>query len=118
MMKLAIVRRDLRHRLLRQSIEDMKRLSLIYSSSCPNYGPVKRMLEEIGLVFEEIKQDSDELFKDDLYYEWYNNDRNVMNSVGMERFSDHVDCLGHPWAGLDELMAEQQRHAPGADGRD
>ena len=35
----------------------MKRLSLIYSSACPKYEPVKRMLEEIGLVFKEINQD-------------------------------------------------------------
>ena len=36
----------------------MKRISLIYSSSCPNYEPIKRMLEEIGLVFKEINQDN------------------------------------------------------------
>ena len=34
----------------------MKRISLIYSSSCPNYEPAKRMLEEIGLAFKEINQ--------------------------------------------------------------
>lgn len=38
---------------------------------------------------EEIKQQGAEPFKDDLYYAWYNNDRNLMNSVGMERFHDH-----------------------------
>ena len=36
----------------------MKRLSLIYSSSCPNYELVKRVLEEIGLAFKEINQDN------------------------------------------------------------
>ena len=36
----------------------MKRISLIYSSSCPNYEPAKRMLEEIGLAFKEINQDN------------------------------------------------------------
>ena len=36
----------------------MKRLSLIYSSSCPNYAPIKQMLEEIGFKFIEINQDS------------------------------------------------------------
>jgi len=34
----------------------MKRFSLIYSGSCPNYEPVKRMLEEISLAFKEINQ--------------------------------------------------------------
>ena len=37
---------------------NMKRLSLICSSACPKYEPVKRMLEEIGLVFKEINQDN------------------------------------------------------------
>jgi len=35
----------------------MKSLALIYSSSCPNYKPIKQMLEEIGLEFIEINQD-------------------------------------------------------------
>ena len=35
----------------------MKRLSLIYASSCPNYKPIRQMLEEIGLAFIEINQD-------------------------------------------------------------
>jgi len=35
----------------------MKRLSLIYTSSCPNYKPIRQMLEEIGLAFIEINQD-------------------------------------------------------------
>ncbi len=35
----------------------MKRLSLIYASSCPNYKPIRQMLEEIGLTFIEINQD-------------------------------------------------------------
>lgn len=39
-------------------MEDLKRLSLIYSSSCPNYEPVKRMLEGIGLAFKKINQDN------------------------------------------------------------
>ena len=37
--------------------EDMKSLVLIYSSSCPNYKPTRKMLEEIGLAFIEINQD-------------------------------------------------------------
>ena len=36
----------------------MKRFSLIYSGSCPNYKPIKRMLEETGLIFKEINQDN------------------------------------------------------------
>jgi hypothetical protein len=36
----------------------MKSLALIYSSSCPNYKPIREMLEEIGLAFIEINQDS------------------------------------------------------------
>ena len=36
----------------------MKNLALIYSSSCPNYKPTRQMLEEIGLAFIEINQDS------------------------------------------------------------
>ena len=39
-------------------VESVKRISLIYSSSCPNYEPAKRMLEEIGLAFKEINQDN------------------------------------------------------------
>ena len=35
----------------------MKRLSLIYTSSCPNYEPIRQMLKEIGLAFMEINQD-------------------------------------------------------------
>ena len=35
----------------------MKSISLIYSSSCPNYKPTRLMLEEIGLAFIEINQD-------------------------------------------------------------
>ena len=35
----------------------MKSLTLIYSSSCPNYKPTRQMLEEIGLAFIEINQD-------------------------------------------------------------
>ena len=35
----------------------MKSISLIYSSSCPNYKPTRQMLEEIGLAFIEINQD-------------------------------------------------------------
>ena len=35
----------------------MKRLSLIYASSCPNYEPIRLMLKEIGLAFIEINQD-------------------------------------------------------------
>ena len=35
----------------------MKRLSLIYASSCPNYKPIRQMLEEIGSAFIEINQD-------------------------------------------------------------
>ena len=35
----------------------MKRLSLIYTSSCPNYKPIRQMLEEIELEFLEINQD-------------------------------------------------------------
>ena len=35
----------------------MKRLSLIYASSCPNYEPIRQMLKEIGLAFMEINQD-------------------------------------------------------------
>ncbi len=35
----------------------MKSLALIYSSSCPNYKPTRKMLEEIGLAFIEINQD-------------------------------------------------------------
>ena len=35
----------------------MKRLSLTYSGSFPNYEPVKRMLEGIGLAFKKINQD-------------------------------------------------------------
>ena len=35
----------------------MKRLSLIYASSCPNYNPIRQMLEQIGLAFIEINQD-------------------------------------------------------------
>ena len=35
----------------------MKRLSLIYASSCPNYKPIRQILEEIGLPFIEINQD-------------------------------------------------------------
>ena len=35
----------------------MKRLSLIYASSRPNYKPIRHMLEEIGLAFIEINQD-------------------------------------------------------------
>ena len=35
----------------------MKRLSLIYASSCPNYKPIRQTLEEIGLAFLEINQD-------------------------------------------------------------
>ena len=35
----------------------MKRLSLIYTSSCPNYKPIRQILEEIGLAFIEINQD-------------------------------------------------------------
>ena len=33
-------------------------LSLIYFSSCPNYEPIKKMLQEIGLIFKEINQDN------------------------------------------------------------
>jgi len=36
----------------------MKRLSLIYASSCSNYKPIRQMLEEIGLAFIEINQDN------------------------------------------------------------
>ena len=36
----------------------MKSISLIYSSSCPNYKPTRQMLEEIGLAFIEINQDN------------------------------------------------------------
>ena len=36
----------------------MKRLSLIYTSSCPNYKPIRQMLKEIGLTFKEINQDN------------------------------------------------------------
>ncbi len=39
---------------------------------------------------QEILDDTVESFDDDLYYAWYRNDRNVMNSVGMERFEDHA----------------------------
>ncbi len=35
----------------------MKPLSLIYTSSCPNYEPIRQMLKEIGLAFMEINQD-------------------------------------------------------------
>ena len=35
----------------------MKPLSLIYTSSCPNYEPIRQMLKEIGLAFIEINQD-------------------------------------------------------------
>ena len=35
----------------------MKRLSLIYASSCPNYKPIRQILEEIRLTFTEINQD-------------------------------------------------------------
>ena len=35
----------------------MKRLSLIYASSCPNYKPIRQILEEIGLPFVENNQD-------------------------------------------------------------
>ena len=35
----------------------MKRLSLIYASSCPNYKPIRQMLEEIGLPYVENNQD-------------------------------------------------------------
>ncbi len=35
----------------------MKRLTLIYTSSCPNYKPTRQMLEEIGLAFTGINQD-------------------------------------------------------------
>ena len=35
----------------------MKSILLVYSSGCPNYKPVKKMLLEIGLPFEEIVQD-------------------------------------------------------------
>jgi len=35
----------------------MKRLSLMYTSSCPNYEPIRQMLKEIGLAFVEINQD-------------------------------------------------------------
>ena len=36
----------------------MKRLSLIYSGSFPNYKPIRQMLGEIGLAFIEINQDN------------------------------------------------------------
>jgi hypothetical protein len=29
-------------------------LSLIYFSSCPNYEPIKKMLQKIDLIFKEI----------------------------------------------------------------
>ena len=35
----------------------MKSLTLIYSSSCPNYKPIRQILEEIDLAFIEINQD-------------------------------------------------------------
>ena len=35
----------------------MKNIFLVYSSGCPNYKPVKKILLEIGLPFKEIKQD-------------------------------------------------------------
>ena len=36
----------------------MKNILLVYSSGCPNYKPVKKMLLEIGQPFEEIVQDN------------------------------------------------------------
>ena len=36
----------------------MKRLSLIYSGTCPNYKPIRQMLGKIGLAFIEINQDN------------------------------------------------------------
>ena len=35
----------------------MKSFSLVYSNSCPNYKAAKKLLEELGLAFEEINQD-------------------------------------------------------------
>ena len=39
-------------------IKNVKRISLIYFSDCPNYQPVRQMLIEIGLPFKEINQDN------------------------------------------------------------
>ena len=39
-------------------MKNVKRISLIYFSDCPNYQPVRQMLIEIGLPFKEINQDN------------------------------------------------------------
>ena len=39
-------------------MKNVKRISLIYFSDCPNYQSVRQMLIEIGLPFKEINQDN------------------------------------------------------------
>ena len=39
-------------------MKNVKRISLIYFSDCPNHQSVRQMLIEIGLPFKEINQDN------------------------------------------------------------